>query len=235
MFEIFSTIFNTVIYQPIFNFLIFIYGVVGNFGLSIIILTLIIKIILGPLNKKSIESQKMMAEMQPKIKEIQKKYKDKEQQGRELLKLYQETKFNPFSGFFLLFLQIPILFALFRIFQSEINFEKISALIYPFMSAPQSIDYIFLGINLSQPNIFLAFLTAIVQFLQIKTSALPAKKDQKPEDQMEEVSQMVQKQTMIFIPVFTFIILFNLPSALGLYWSITTVLNIIQQRKIYGR
>jgi len=69
-------------------------------ALAIIILTLLIKALLNPLNKKALESQKMMAEMQPKIKEIQNKFKDAEKQGRELLKLYQETKFNPFPEFF---------------------------------------------------------------------------------------------------------------------------------------
>jgi len=100
MFEFFSSIFNTVLYQPILNLLIWLYGLVNNFGLAIIILTLLIKALLNPLNKKALESQKMMAEIQPRIKEIQNKFKDTEKQGRELLNLYRETKFNPFPGFF---------------------------------------------------------------------------------------------------------------------------------------
>jgi len=236
MFEFFSTIFNTALYQPILNLLIWLYGIIGNFGVAIIVLTLIIKILLNPLNRRALESQKMMMEIQPRIKEIQNKFKDKEQQGREMLKLYQETKFNPFSGIFLLFLQLPVLWALFRVFQSGLDFEKTSGLLYSFVSLPQAINPYFLTINLAEPSIFLAAITAIVQYIQTKTAALPQPESkEKSKDQMEQVSQMVQKQTMLFIPAFTFFILFNLPSAIALYWSLTTILNIIQQRQIFKK
>ncbi|MDD3170168.1 MAG: YidC/Oxa1 family membrane protein insertase [Candidatus Paceibacterota bacterium] len=232
MFEFFSTIFNTVLYQPILNLLVWLYGVIGNFGWAIIALTLIVKIILNPLNQRALESQKTMMEMQPRIKELQNKFKNKEQQGRELLKLYQETKFNPFSGIFLLFLQLPVLWALFRVFQSGLDFEKTNGLLYSFISLPQAINPYFLTINLAEPSIFLAGITAVVQYLQTKTAALPQAESK---DQAERVSQMVQKQTMLFIPAFTFFILFKLPAAIALYWSLTTVLNIIQQRKIFKK
>jgi len=233
MFEFFSTIFNTALYQPILNLLVWLYGVIGNFGWAIIVLTLIVKIILNPLNKRALESQKTMMEMQPRIKELQNKFKNKEQQGRELLKLYQETKFNPFSGIFLLFLQLPVLWALFRVFQSGLDFEKTNGLLYSFISLPQAINPYFLMINLAEPSIFLAVITAVVQYLQMKTAAPPQQAESR--DQAERVSQMVQKQTVFFIPAFTFFVLFKLPAAIALYWSLTTVLNIIQQRKIFKK
>lgn len=236
MFEIFFTIFNVLIYEPILNFLIFLYNILGNFGLAVIALTLIIKLVLNPLNQKSIESQKMMAEMQPKIKEIQKKYKDnKEEQGRELLKLYQEAKFNPFAGMFVVFLQLPILWALFKIFKSNIELDKLGSILYPFVSIPDVINYSFLGINLSEASIGVALITAVAQYFQAKTMQLPKKQDSKEKDQMEQISEMMQKQMMLIIPVFTFFILFKLPAALGLYWSLTTILNIFQQRKIFNK
>jgi YidC/Oxa1 family membrane protein insertase len=234
MFEFFSTIFNTFLYEPILNFLIILYNLLGNFGLAVIMLTIIIKILTNPLNKKSLESQKMMTEMQPKIKELQKKYPDREQQSRELIKLYQETKFNPFSGIFLLFLQIPIFFALFRIFQSEITISKISSLIYPFVPLPETINYFFLGVNLSQSNIYIALITAVAQYFQLKTATPPTIKTEE-KGQVEEMTQIMQKQMTYFIPVVTFVVLFKLPAALGLYWSITTILNTIQQRKIFKK
>lgn len=236
MFEIFSTIFNVLIYEPILNFLILLYNLLGNFGLAVIVLTIVIKLALNPLNQKSIESQKMMAEMQPKIKEIQKKYKDnKEEQGRELLKLYQDTKFNPFAGIFVVFLQLPILWALFRIFKSNIELDKIGSILYPFISAPSAINYNFLGVNLAEASIGVALITAIAQYFQAKTMQMPKKQSDKEKDQMEQISEMMQKQMMLIIPVFTFFILFKLPAALGLYWFLITVLNIIQQRKIYSK
>jgi len=211
-------IFDIYLYQPLLSFLLFLYDITKNFGLAVIILTVLVKLILNPLNKRALESQKKMAEIQPRIKEIQKKYKDKEQQGREMLKLYQETKFNPFSGIFLLFLQIPVLFALFKIFQSTL---------------PETVNPMFLGVNLFQPNIYLAIITAIAQYYQAKTATPPVKKQEGEKDSTEQISEMIQKQMVFFIPVITFFVLFKLPSALGLYWLITTVLNTIQQRQIF--
>lgn len=236
MLEIISIIFNSFLYQPLLNFLLFLYNILGDFGLAIIVLTLIIKIITNPLNKKSLESQKKMAEIQPLIKRVQKEYKDREQQGRELLKVYKENNFNPFAGIFVLFLQIPIFFALFKVFQSGIDLAKLEPYIYSFISLPETINPVFLTVDLSQPNMFLALITAILQFIQVKTATIqqqPSKEGEK--DQMEQITEMIQKQTMFFVPAVIFFVLFNLPAALGLYWSITTVLNIIQQRKIFNK
>jgi len=97
----FSFLFNIFLYQPMLNILIWLYGLIGNFGVAIIILTLGLKAILHPINKKSIESQKVMTEIQPKMKAIQKKYKNNQQkQAEELVKLYQQEKFNPFLAQF---------------------------------------------------------------------------------------------------------------------------------------
>jgi len=237
MFEIIGTIFNVCLYQPLLNFLVLLYNFLGNFGLSIIVLTIIIKVATNPLNKKSLESQKKMTEMQPLIKELQKKYKDKEQQGRELLKLYQEHKFNPFAGILVLFLQLPILWALFSVFQAGIEISKIGPFIYSFIPVPETINPMFLSVDLSQPSILIAIITAVTQFIQVKTTPMqPAKKEGDGEkDQMEQMTEMIQKQTLFIIPIITFFVLFKLPAALGLYWMLTTVLNIFQQRKIFNK
>lgn len=235
MFEIISIIFNKFLYQPLLNFLVILYNTLGDFGLAIIVLTLVIKIITNPLNKKSIEAQKKMAEIQPLIKKVQKECKNKEDQGRELLKIYKEHDFNPFAGIFVLFLQIPVFFALFKVFQSGIEIAKLESYMYSFVSIPEVINPIFLTIDLSQPNILLAAITAILQYVQVKTATIqqPIKEGEK--DQMDKMTEMIQKQTMFFVPAIIFFVLFNLPSALGLYWSITTVLNIFQQRKILNK
>ena len=94
-------IFNAIIYLPLYNLLVFVYDVLPfhDFGVAIIVVTLLIKFALFPLSKKQIESQKKMQEMQPKIKEVQNKHKDdKEKQSRALMELYKEHKTNPFSG-----------------------------------------------------------------------------------------------------------------------------------------
>ena len=215
------------------NFLVLIYIYTGNFGIAVIALTLFIKLITNPLNDKALKSQKVMAEIQPKLQEIQKKYKDNQQkQAEEMMALYKEKKFNPFSGIILLFIQIPILWALFYVFKGGIAIRP--ELIYPFISLPHAINPDFFGIDLSKPNIILAVLTAVAQFFQAKTATPPASKSGS-KDTASQVSDMMQKQMVLFLPLITFFVLFKLPAALGLYWLITTIFTTFQQRSIFNK
>lgn len=111
--------FNTILYQPLFNALIFLYQFLPgkDFGIAIIALTIIIRFLFYPLMAKSLKSQKIISDLQPKIQEIQQKYKnDREKQGKEMIKLYQKEKVNPFGGCLPLLVQLPILIALYRVF-----------------------------------------------------------------------------------------------------------------------
>ena len=228
--NIFSTIYNAILYQPMLNFLVLIYVLTGNFGIAVIVLTVLIKCLTNPLNKKAIESQKAMTEIQPKLKEIQKKYKDApEKQAQEMIALYKEKKFNPFSSIFLLFIQIPIIIALFQIFKGGIAIDP--QYIYSFVHLPETINPYFLGIDLSQPNIFLAILAAVGQYFQAKTSS-PKKDDEGTKDKATQITEMMQKQMMFILPIITLFVLFTLPSALAVYWLITTAMTIYQQKKI---
>ena len=92
--ELITTIFNEFLYRPLFNILIFFYNIIPwhDFGLAIILITLLIRVILFPLSKKGLKSRKALEEIQPKIKEVQKKYKDKEERARQMMLLYKEHK-----------------------------------------------------------------------------------------------------------------------------------------------
>jgi YidC/Oxa1 family membrane protein insertase len=216
------------------NFLILIYVYTNNFGIAVIGLTVLVRILTNPLNKAALESQKNMAEIQPRLKEIQNKYKDSpEKQAQEMMALYKEKKFNPFSGIFLLFIQIPIILALFYIFKEGINIDP--AQMYSFVAFPETINPYFLGIDLSKPNLYLAVLTAIAQFFQAKTSMPSAPKTAGADDKTSQMTSMIQKQMVIFIPLITLFVLYNLPAALGLYWLITTIFSIVQQRSIFNK
>lgn len=235
-----TLIFDNLLYQPMLNILIWFYGLIGNFGVAIIILTLVIKFILHPLNKKSIQSQKAMAEIQPKMQEIQNKYKnDKERQALELMSLYKQEKFNPFAGIFLLFLQIPILIALFYVVKNGIDVSQIGSSLYSFIKLPEMIYPYLLNINgyeildLSKPNIYLTALTAGAQYLQIKTATPPVSaKTKEGEGNVAEVSNMMQKQMVFFMPLLTFFVLFGLPSAMGLYWIVSTLVSVFEQKQL---
>jgi YidC/Oxa1 family membrane protein insertase len=216
------------------NFLVLVYIYTNNFGIAVIALTVLIKILTNPLNQKALESQKSMAEIQPRLKEIQAKFKDSpEKQAQEMMALYKEKKFNPFSGILLLFIQIPIIWALFYIFKAGISIDP--SQMYSFITFPQAINPYFLGIDLSKPNIYLAVITAIAQFIQAKTGTPPTTIKGAADDKASQITNMMQKQMIIFIPLITLFVLYNLPAALGLYWLITTVLTIFQQRSIFNK
>lgn len=217
-----------------------------DFGIAIIVLTILIRLILYPLMTKSIKSQKALTELQPKIQEIQQKYKtDKERQLKEIFGLYKKEKINPFSGFLPLLIQLPILIGLFKVFmtfQNGLDPTKLTVL-YSFVSVANLKEApTFLGlINLAQPNLILAFLAGICQFIQTKM-VIPQQKisggspsSSKKQDQMARFSSIMQKQMLYFFPIFTVFILLTLPSAIGLYWTVTSLFSIGQQYLIFKK
>lgn len=221
--------FNLILYQPLLNALVLLYEYLPghDFGIAVIILTLFIKFLFYPLGIKAIRSQKALSGLQPKIKEIQEKYKDnKEQQTKEMMALYKKEKINPFSGCLPILIQLPVLIALYRVFWHGLQPERMTFL-YSFVPLPGIIDPTFLGIvNLSEPNLIMAILAGIFQFVQTKMISPKFKKDKK---QDSSFSNQMQKQMQYFMPVFMVLILFRLPSAIGLYWLTTTLFTIIQQ------
>lgn len=229
MFEFIVNFFNIVLYRPLFNALVLLYNYIPghDFGIAVILLTLIIRVILYPVAVKSLNSQKVLQKLQPKIQEIQTKYKnDKEKQAKETLELYRKEKINPFSGLFLAFIQLPILIALYSVFWQGLKPAELANL-YSFVSNPIAINANFLGlIDLSKPNIAFAILAGVLQFFQTKMM-LPAVSKSKGSG--PDFSQMMQKQMVYFFPVLTVIILVSLPSAIGLYWTVSGIFSIVQQ------
>jgi len=231
------TVFNTIFYRPLFNILVLVYQYLSfhDFGITIILLTLLIRLLFYPLTLKSIKSQKFFQELQPKIKEIQKKYKDDQQkQTQEIMKLYQKENMNPFSGCLPLLIQLPVLIALYQILRKGLIFEEISNL-YFFIPNPGQINPTFLGIlDLSKSYLWLAILAGFLQFIQTKLT-LPKTSKSLSLDKIEQFSNLFQKQSLFVFPVLTVLILVKLPSAIGLYWLVSTIFTIIQQYFIFQK
>lgn len=232
MFDSLIHFFYIILYQPLFNALVLLYNYIPghDFGIAIVFLTLIIRFVLYPISIKAINSQKGLQKLQPKIQELQKKYKDdKEKQAKEILELYKSEKINPFSGLLLALIQLPILIALYQVFWNGLNPKELTAL-YSFVANPGQINALFVHlIDLSKPNLILAIFAGLTQYFQTKmvlpkTGSTAEKKGNGP-----DFSQVMQKQMVYFFPVFTVIILVSLPSALGLYWTISGLFSIIQQ------
>lgn len=221
--------YNIFLYKPLFNALIFIYNYIPgkDFGLAIITLTVAIKFLLVPLSIKAVKSQKRLQEVQPKLKDIQEKYKDnKEVQAQKLLEIYKTEKINPFGGLFVTIIQLPILIALYSVFSHGLQSGQLDNL-YGFVANPGHITALFLGIvDLTQPNILFAAVAGIVQFVQTKTM-LP--KQPSAGKKEEQFMKMMNMQMTYVLPVMTFLILFKLPSALGLYWITSGIFSAVQQ------
>lgn len=231
-----SQIFNVIFYQPILNLLVFLYNIVPghDIGLAIIIMTVIIKLILLPLSKQSIKSQKSLQELQPKIDEIKKKYADnKEEQGRAMMQLYKQEKVNPFSSCLPLLIQLPFLWAVFMVFQAGLKGQSLN-LVYSFIHQPELINTISLGfIDLAKPNVVLAVLAGLAQFWQAKmmTTKRPEVRGNGAKD--EDMMAIMNKQMLYLMPALTVFIGLSFPGGLALYWLVTTLLTAFQQLYLF--
>ncbi len=228
--------FQTLFYQPILNLVIWLYNVIPghDLGIVIIVLTIIIKLVLWPLSKQAIKSQKSLQDLQPKIEEIKKKYKDKkEEMGKAMMGLYKENKVNPLSSCLPLLVQLPFLWAVFQVFREGFE-EGALELVYPFISKPEVVNNISFGIfDLSKPNIFLAVLAGAAQFWQVKMMMTKKAPIKTPGAKDENMMAMMNKQMLYFMPALTVFIGLTLPGGLSLYWFITTLLTALQQLIVF--
>ena len=214
-----ETTFFGSLFEPIEKILAFILGGLykltesfgfGSYGLAIIILTVLIKIILYPLTAKQLRSMQAMQRMQPELKKLQEKYKDKPQiLQQKMMELYQREGANPLAGCLPLLIQMPILMAM---YYALYNFDY-GAVAPSFMWLP----------SLSEPDpiYILPLLSAFTTFLQQKIS-------------MTEMTQQA-KIMMIMMPLFIGWISLNFPAGLVLYWVTMNVVQIIQQLWVYRK
>lgn len=225
-------------FANIFGYLLgIIFGIVGNYGLSIIIFTLITKVILMPFTIKQLQSSKKMAEIQPKMKAIQEKYKDdKEKQNQMTLDLYKEHNYNPLSGCLPLLIQFPIIIGLFTALREPL--EYVFAGNEELYNQAMSQSFLWVQ-NLSQPdlmgNLFsagpewflllpglLPMLSAFFTYFQMKSSMAS-----QPAPAPGQNNPMKIMQTIF--PVFILLWGRALASGLILYWTIGSIFQLAQQ------
>lgn len=228
-----SYLFHLLLTQPMFNALVALYSYVTleDLGVAIILLTIIIRFILYPLFYKALRSQSIMQKIQPEIAKIQKEYKtDREQQATKMMALWKQHKVNPFASFGLIFVQLPILIAMYQVFLRGFSTEAFTNL-YPFLSAPAHLNSVSLGlINLSEPNMIIVALAVVAQYFQSKL-ALPKIK----EGETPSKAQLTGRKMVYIAPVITLLILPKLSAALGLYWLTTALFSIVQQQIVNKR
>jgi YidC/Oxa1 family membrane protein insertase len=230
-----SFLFHSFLYQPLYNILIFLYNVVpgGDFGVAIILTTILLKFLLFPLSQKQIESQKKLQELQPKIKEIQNRNKDnKEKQSKELMDFYKQNKTNPFSGCLPIIVQLFFVIAIYRIIFniSGNNLAVEEGVLYQFVTNPGTVNSSFLGIiDLSKPFIPFAVLAAVAQFFQTKMLMAKQPKKKASDSGEPDFGQIMSKQMLFLGPIMTLFIGIKFAAGLSLYWLISTLFAIVQQ------
>lgn len=227
--------FHTFLYQPLFNLLIWLYNVIPgqDLGFAIIGISLLIRLALWPLSRTSIKSQKALQDLQPKLDALKIQYKDdKEGLAKAMMALYKEEKVNPMSSCLPLIIQLPILWALYRVLQDGMNMESLVNL-YQFVARPETINLHFFGfINLAEANITMAVIAGILQFVQTKmlmAKRPPAKLRKEPGAKDEDIMAQMNKSMLYFMPVMTVVIGASLPGGLTLYWIIMNLFAIFQQ------
>src|SRR3989339_913851 len=135
----------TILFQPLLNLMVWLYNFLGDFGIAIIIVTVIVRLFLVPLSMKAIKSQKALQELQPQMNEIKNRYKNnKEEQTKATMEFYKKNKINPLSSCLPLLIQLPIIFALYRVFTVGLK-EDVTNYLYPFVSHPGNINPLFMG------------------------------------------------------------------------------------------
>ncbi|WP_052881217.1 membrane protein insertase YidC [Kiritimatiella glycovorans] len=197
--------------RPLLKVLNGIHAVLPNYGVAIILLTMLVRIIFWPVTHKSTESMKRMQKIQPLMKEIREKHKDNPQKmQQELMALYKEHKVNPMGGCLPMLIQIPVFIALFWVLRSAIELRFASFLWVADLSEPENLfaDALPIALNI------LPLVMAGTMFLQQKLT--PTAGDPQ------------QQKMMMFMPVMLLFILYPMPSGLVLYWTTSNLLMIVQ-------
>jgi len=226
-----SHIWNLVLYQPLINALAFLVSIIpgGDVGIAVILLTIIVKIILFPLSQKSIESQAEMNILAPELEKIKKSGASKEEQAKLTFELYKKHNANPFSGCFLVLIQIPIIFALYYVFYKGINFD--SGLLYSFIHAPAHMNMMFLGIlDISKKSLFLAILAGVSQFLQAHFMPQPPKSSTPSTGSFgQSFGKSMNTQMKYVFPFLIAFIAYRISGAIALYWITSNLFAVAQQ------
>lgn len=231
--------FDTYLYQPLLNSLIFLEGYLGGLGLAIIVLTLIIRFILAPLTIPSLKTAVKMRELQPELNKLKEKYKnDKTGLQQAQLDFFKKHQLNPMAGCLPQIFQIIIFIALYKVF------------IDYFQNSSAVASTAFLWFDLAKPDsmYILPVVAGVSQFIlgimiapgadtaAEKTLAAntPDKSDDKQAEDFSSMAANIQQQMIYIMPFMTALIALTFPSGLALYWIVSTVFSIGQQYLVSG-
>lgn len=233
----------TIITSTLLTILLWLQGLTGNLGWSIIAFTLLIRGVLLPLTLPSLKAMKKMQKLQPEIKKLKQKHgKDNQAFQKAQMELYQKYNVNPLAGCIPQIAQLVVLIGLYRVLTDFLHNPELNG---------AQINTWFFGLNLGQPDPryilpVLAGITQLVLSLMISPGAetpdiVPndsknkkVQVENKKEEDFAEMASTMQKQMLFMMPIMTGVIALRFPSGLALYWVISTVFSIIQQYFVSG-
>jgi len=224
-----------IIGNPILNVLIALSHLLdGSFGLAIIALTIIVRLVSWPLTKRQLNSTKALQNMQPKIQELQKKYgKNKQKLQQEMMKLYKEAGVNPLGCIWPMLIQLPIWIALYQAILKALattpeNLLDLAHRLYSWDIVNQAIPLssMFLGFDLgSNNNFILAIVVGGTMWLQQKMTQAPA---------VDPRQQSTSRMMLLMMPLMFGFITLMVPSGLALYWVTSNIIGIVTQYFMAG-
>lgn len=233
----FSNIWHTVFFDPVYNGLVFFIDVIpgGDVGLSIIAITIVVKFILLPLSIKAAKTQKVIKEIEPKLRKLQEENKDnKEALARATMDLYKESGINPFSSILLLFIQLPFVIALYLSVLSGggVSLPDINEnLLYFFVAVPETVDMIFLGfVDIAAKSLPLALLAGLTQFISTKLSLPKLEPKASGETSMKaDFARSMDLNMRYVLPIIITTVAYTLSASVALYFVVSNLVAIAQE------
>lgn len=233
----FSNIWHTVFFDPVYNGLVFFIDIIpgGDVGLAIIAITVVVKFILLPLSIKAAKTQKVIKEIEPKLRKIQEENKDnREALAQATMDLYKEAGINPFASILLLFVQLPFVIALYLSVSSGggMPLPNINEnLLYFFVAAPETVDMIFLGfIDITAKSLPLALLAGLTQFIHAKLS-LPKLEPRNPDEvsMKADFARSMDLNMRYVLPGIIAVVAYTLSASIALYFVVSNSVAIVQE------
>ncbi len=200
------------IIKPISKFVLilftFLHGYIPNYGLVLIVFSILVKVVVFPLTRKSYESMHAMQELTPRMQEIREKYKDDpEKMNKKIMNLYKENKVNPLGGCFPLLLQMPVFWALFIVFRTTIELRGAPFVLW------------INDLSMADPYMVLPGLMSLTMLLQ----------------QRAQLKNPQQRTMALLMPIMFFFLFKSFPAGLVLYWTLFNILSIVQTELVHKR
>ncbi len=234
----FSLIWHTLFFDPVYNTLVFFIDVIphGDVGLAIVATVVLVKTVLLPVSIKAAKTQKIMKEIEPKLKEIKVKFKDDRQaQSKAMMEIYSDAGMNPFASIFLIFLQIPIIIALyFSVYTGggvalpDINID----LLFSFIPNPDDVSMMMFGVfDIAARSLPLAVVAGLSQFAQmhITIPKLPPKVDGEKSSPKDDFMRTMQLQMKYIMPILIGFVAYSISAAIALYFLVSSLIAIGQE------